>query len=259
MLKFVQTKSALIAAAIAIAAPAFAGETPAPQESPWAMHAPSAEPQGAPSHTAAQEAALKEAAKGTPEQQELAHKIAAAMAARDYDAMKLLISPSTMKCIGKNEDYLEDRLNRQFGLPISTKFKLTVSKLPADVIQKSPNATFPMMPTDFIGMDFTTDDGQPATVNLMIGQENGKWYEAQPCPTEEGMKRFATMQRMRALGRQRAKAAVMQLKDPLKSQLVELVSKHQTVSAWKLCMSAQHLDFPTCRGIVAILADDPTY
>jgi hypothetical protein len=259
MLKSVRTKSALIAVAITLAVPAFAAETPAPQESPWAMRAPSPEPQAAPSLTAAQEAALKEAEKGTPDQQELARNIAAAMDARDYDAMKLLIAPSTIKCIGKNEDFLQDRLQKQFGLPISKKFQLTVNKMPPKMINPSKYSTYPMLPTYFLGMEFTTEDGETATVNLPIGEENGKWYEAQPCPTQAGMQRFAEIQRMRAVGRERAKKAVTQLKDPLKSQLVEMVSKHDTVSAWKLCMSEQHLDFPTCRGIVAILAGDPSY
>ena len=59
--------------------------------------------------------------------------------------------------------------------------------------------------------------------------------------------------------RSRPKAAVTKVKDPLKSQLLALIGKHDSVSAWKLCMSTQHWDFPTCRGVVAILAGDPSY
>ena len=50
-----------------------------------------------------------------------------------------------------------------------------------------------------------------------------------------------------------------QVKDPVKSQLLALIGKHDSVSAWKLCMSSLHYDFPTCRGMVAILAGDPNY
>jgi hypothetical protein len=108
-------------------------------------------------------------------------------------------------------------------------------------------------------MDFTADDGNHDTVNLPIGQEDGKWYEAQPCPTEAGMERFGKLQHMKEVRREHAKQAVTQVKDPVKSQLLALIGKHDSVSAWKLCMSSLHYDFPTCRGVVSILAGDPDY
>ena len=120
-------------------------------------------------------------------------------------------------------------------------------------------ATYPMKPTHLMSMDFNTPDGNHDTVNLPIGQEDGQWYESQPCPTDEGMVRFAKLQKYKELGHEHAKAAVAQLKDPTKSQLLALIGKHDTPSAWKLCMSDLHYDFPTCRGMVAILAGDPNY
>ena len=65
-------------------------------------------------------AAQKAAEKGTPEQRAFAHKVADAMASKDFAAMKQLFAPSTLKCIGKNEDFLQERIKRQLALPIST-------------------------------------------------------------------------------------------------------------------------------------------
>jgi hypothetical protein len=259
MLKSLRIKAALLAIAGAIAAPAFAQQSAAPQESPWAMRAPAAAPQGAPTLSAAQAAARAQAERGTAEQRELARKVANAMSSKDYAAMKELIAPSTLKCIGKNEDFLQERIKKQFALPISKKYKLTVEKLPPNVMMPNKYATYPMPPTHFMGMEFTTDDGNTATVNLTIGQEDGKWYEAQPCPTDAGMERFAKLQKMRALSHEHARLALTKIKDPLRSQLLALIGKHDTVGAWKLCMSEQHLDFPTCRGAVAILGGDQNY
>jgi hypothetical protein len=255
MLKSLRAKSVLPILAVALAAPALAGQTPAPQESPWAMRAPSPAPHAAQTPaSAAEEVALKP----TPAQQELARKVTAAMKAKDYDAMELLVAPSTIKCIGKNKNFLQDRFHKQFSLPISTIYNLTVYKLPPGSMGANQYATWPMPPTYYMGIEFASGD-DTATVNLVIGQENGHWYEAQPCPTDAGMKRFAQIQERRARGRKQAEAAVTQVKDPLKSQLLALVGKHDSVSAWKLCMSTQHWDFPTCRGVVAILAGDTNY
>jgi hypothetical protein len=73
------------------------------------------------------------------------------------------------------------------------------------------------------------------------------------------MDRFAKLQHMKAQAHERAKVAAAQLKDPVKSQLLALVGQHDSMSAWKLCMSSLHYDFPTCKGMVAILAGDPNY
>jgi hypothetical protein len=259
MLKFVRTTFALLMLTGAIAAHAYAQESAKPQESPWAMRAPAAVPQGAPTISAAQRAAMLAAEKGTPEQQGFARKMADTMVSRDFAAMKLLIAPSALKCIGKHDDYLQDRIKRQFALPMSRKFKLKITKLPDKVINQTKYATYPMLPTHLMGMEFTTPDGSKATVNLTIGQENGKWYESQPCPTDAGMERFAKLQHMRAVQREHAQSVVGQVKDPLKSQLLAMVGKHDTTGAWQLCMSQLHYDFPTCRGVVALLSGDEGY
>jgi hypothetical protein len=247
------TMLALIAlAGAALANPAAAQKSPAPQESPWAMRAPAAAPQGAPTRSAQQVEALK----GTPEQRELAHKMVDAMYAKDYAAIKQLIAPSTMKCIGQNQNYLDDRLRKQFELPVSKNYHLTVIKLPPDLMKATQYLSYPMPPTHLLGMEFTTQDGSAVTVNQMIGQENGRWYEAQPCPTELGMQQFAKRQQMRAASRQRAKEAMARIKEPLKSQLMALIAKRDNADAWRLCMSSLHVDFQTAHAIVAMLAGD---
>jgi hypothetical protein len=320
MLKFLRTTSVLLAMSAALGAPAYPQVSAKPQESPWAMRAPAAVPQGAPTLSAEQRAAEEAAEKGTPEQQAFAHKVADAMASKDYAAMRQLVAPSTLKCIGKNEDFLQDRFKRQFALPIDRKFNLKITKLPPHILNPSKYATYPMPPTYLMGMDFDIGDNHD-TVNLPIGQEDSKpsqmmsarmrlvvlltislaalamlalgvgyrsiwwlgcgllvgavgllllfynpighesanWYEAQPCPTEAGMVRFAKLQQTHAIAHERAKAAAAKVEDPVKSQLLALIGQHDAVSAWKLCMSSLHYDFQTCRGMVAILAGDQDY
>jgi hypothetical protein len=264
MLKSLRTTLALLATTVALAAPSSAQESAAPQsanprESPWAMRAPAAIPEGAPTLSAEQRAAKAAAEKGTPEQQALAHKVADAMYSKDYAAIKQLFAPSTLTCIGKNGDFLQERIKKQFALPINRKFNLKITKLPEHIMGPSKYSTYPMTATHLMSMDFTADDGKDAAINLPIGQEAGKWYEVQPCPTEAGMVRFAKLQQMQLEAHERAKAAVTQVKDPVKSQLLALIGKHDSVSAWKLCMSSMHYDFPTCHGVVSILAGDTDY
>lgn len=234
-----------LAAACVPVAPAAAQQTARPQESPWAMRAPAAAPQGAPTRSAG--------IQGTPEQQELARKIVYAMYAKDFAAIKQLISPATMKCIGQNQNYLDDEIRRQFELPISKDYHLTVTKLPPDLIKDTKWDTYPTPATHLLGIEFVTPEGNTVTVNEKIGEENGHWYEVEKCPTELGMQRFAKQQQIRAQARERAKAAVARINEPLKSQLLALIAKRDNADARMLCMKSLKVDVGTAQGIVEVL------
>ena len=136
--------------AVTLAAPAYPQESAKPNESPWAMHAPTAAPQGAPTLSAEEVAAIKKAEQGDTG--------AAGLRAqgRRRDGLEGLrrdeaavSRPSTVKCIGKNQDFLQDRLNRQFALPISQKFKLTITTLPPNIMNPSKYSTYPLTADSF--------------------------------------------------------------------------------------------------------------
>jgi hypothetical protein len=255
MLKSLRTPFALLVIAAALAAPAYAQQSPKPNESPRAMRPPNPAPQAAATLSAKEEAARKEAEKGTPEQQAFARRVVNAMSNKDFGAITQAIAPSTLKCIGKHDDFLQDRIRKLFALPINTTYESTFSKLPDNAMHSTKYSTYTMPPTHLMELRFDTPDSK-ATVNLPIGQEAGKWYQVEPCPTDLGLQRFDRMQKMQAQRREQAKAAMVAVKDPVKSQLLALIGKRDNVGAWRKCMSDLHFDFPTCRGIVAILGGD---
>jgi hypothetical protein len=153
------------------------------------------------------------------------------------------------------QDFLQDRIRKQLALPMNRKYKLSITKLPPNVMRDNKFATYPMRPTSLMTMEFETADGSnDDTVNLPIGQEDGKWYEVQPCPTPVGWHRFAELREMQAQHLDQAKAALAKVHDPIKSQLIAMAARHDNLGAWKLCMASLHLDFPTCHGVVDLLS-----
>jgi hypothetical protein len=252
-------KSALLAtlAAAALAAVAGAQVSPVPQESPWAMRAPAAPVAGAtPGGTAVVEHVKAEPM--TREQKEFAHRLFGTIYDKDLARMRELIAPGTLKCIGTDKEaFLDSRLKREFTFPISEKYRFTVTTLPKNVGSSNRFATFPVPATHLLGMDFSTGNGGSVTLNEMIGQENGKWYLIQPCPTELGMQRYKKQQERRAIGLARAKTAYARVQEPLKSQLMAYIKKRDDADAWKLCMKSLNVDFETAREVVALLAGDP--
>jgi hypothetical protein len=61
---------------------------------------------------------------------------------------------------------------------------------------------------------------------------------------------------MRARSRQRAELVYGKLKEPLKSQMLALIAKHDKASAWKLCVQSLHVDFMTAQAVVDKLANE---
>ena len=245
-----------LAAAAALATPAVAQQSAAPQESPWAMRAPAAVPHGAPTRSAQEVAAEKEAEKGTPQQRELARKIVYAMYAKDFAALKQLIAPSTMKCIGQNQNFLDDRIRKQFDLPISKNYHLTVTELPANVMMANKYFTYPMPATHYVGIAFGTEDSGTITVNEWIGA--GKWPLVRGTAMPNGTWDAAICQAAADAGsRSRTGQGVCaHVQEPLKSQLLALIAKRDNADAWTLCVKTLHVDYQTAHEIVAILAGD---
>lgn len=227
---------------------------PAAQESPWATRAPATPIPGM--HESRVNVIHSSESAVTPEQRALAEKYVKAVQARDAAQIRTLLPPSTLKCFDKSkEPYLDDWIEKQFRFPISKDHKLSVSVLPPEITKPSRIATYPVPATHLLGFDYSAD-GSNITLNQEIGQEGGNWYLVAPCPTELGMERFAKIEKMRAAGRARAERVIKEIKEPLKSQLLALIAKHDNADAWKLCVRSLHIDFLTAQAVVAKLAGE---
>jgi len=253
ILKFRRTTIALLPL-VAIAAfwiRAGAQQPPAAQESPWATRPPAASATGAMS----QVNVLHPETKITPAQRTFAKKYVEAVDAEDSAKMRALIPNDTLKCFDKSrEPFLDAWIQKQFRHQIAADNQLSVMALPPDMYKPSKMATFPMRATHLMAFESKTADGSTITINQAVGQEAGVWYLTVPCPTAAGLERFAKIQKLRAVSRERAELAYPKLKEPVKSQMLAMIAKHDNASAWKLCVQSLHVDFMTAQAVVDKLA-----
>ena len=192
----------------------------------------------------------------TPAQRAFAKKYVAALAAEDDAKMRALIAPDTLKCFDQSRQaYLDAWIQKQFRNPIPADNKLSVFPLPPEMYKSSKMATFPVRGTHLMSFESKTADSD-RTVNQVVGEQAGVWYLAVPCPTAAGLTRFAKIQKMRDRGRERAELVYPKLKEPLKSQLLAMIAKHDNAGAWKLCINALHVDFMTAQAVVDKLANE---
>jgi hypothetical protein len=250
-LKFRRTTIALLPllAIAALSVRTGAQQPPAAQESPWATRAPSAS-------GTTQAPVIPRDATITPAQRAFAKKYVAALAADDDAKIRALIAPDTLKCFDQSrEAYLDAWIQKQFRYPIPADSKLSVLPLPPDMYKPSKLASFPVRATHLMSFESKTTDSV-RTVNQVVGQQAGVWYLTVPCPTAAGLTRFATIQKMRARGRERAELIYPKLKEPQKSQMLAMIAQHNNAGAWKLCMQTLHVDFMTAQAVVDRLANE---
>ena len=253
-MKFRRTTIALLPL-LAVAALSFrtdAQQPPAAQESPWATRAPSAS--GTSGTTQVQ--ALQREVTITPAQRAFAKKYVAALGTEDDAKIRALIAPDTLKCFDQTRQaFLDAWIQKQFRIQIPADSKLSVLPLPPDMYKPSKLATFPVRGTHLMSFESKTADSV-RTVNQVVGEQAGVWYLTVPCPTAAGLTRFATIQKMRTRGRERAELVYPKLKEPLKSQMFAMIAQHNNAGAWKLCMQALHVDFMTAQAVVDKLANE---
>jgi hypothetical protein len=254
-LKFRRTTVALFAM-VAVASlwiRARAQQPPAAQESPWATRAPSASGSGG----VQSRANVVHAETITAAQRAFAKKYVEALDAEDSAKIRALIAPDTLKCFDQSRElFLDAWTQKQFRNEIPADSRVSVIALPPEMYKTSKMATYPVRGTHLMAFEYKTADGSTITVNQAVGQQAGVWYLTAPCPTVAGLDRFAKIQKIRAVSRERAELVYPKLKEPLKSQLLALIAKHDNASAWKLCIQSLHVDFMTAQAVVDKLANE---
>ena len=109
--------------------------------------------------------------------------------------------------------------------------------LPAD------GFSYPVQPTYELNLQF---EGSNTVVIRYLAPNNGAWYSVEPCPNEKGMAYFRTQQAEGKAQKKRAAELVVQLKDPLLSELKTMLKQHRLMEAAKRYQAATGLeDFTT--------------
>lgn len=78
-----------------------------------------------------------------------------------------------------------------------------------------------------------------------LAQSNGSWFEVLHCPDEKGMAAFREQQKEGAEQRRKVAQLLAQLKDPLRSELRELLSQQRKIDAVKKYREATNADLTT--------------
>ena len=163
-------------------------------------------------------------------------------AIRSKDAQKVLqtFHPAYRACvIPASQSFVDFVISRRMHDLPSTDYKVTSIK-PADPRQTFGAAflpaegfAYPVKPTYVIQVDFeSTKDGTSSySLMLEVAPDHGSWYWIGACPNAKGLEFI--QQRIQAGERQKAETRkrVSELKEPLLSELKQLLQAHDRVGA----------------------------
>ncbi|MDO8433765.1 MAG: hypothetical protein Q7S58_15290 [Candidatus Binatus sp.] len=192
----------------------------------------------------------------TPEQHQFGERMVAAIRKKDVVELKKLVAPEALACFDQSRQaYLNSWLKKHFRYSIPERHRLSVAKLSLNASIDSKFRTYPVAPTYVLEIQFNNAERGDITLNRMIGQQDGKWYETAPCPTQLGMDRLNKVKSASSQSTEaRAKEAYARVDESLAARIRAYLAKNDQANAWKLAAESLNVDIGTARQVVAMLA-----
>ncbi len=137
-----------------------------------------------------------------------------------HPAVRACINPSTQEFFDVGMERLMDPVRS--GPYRITKLAPTTGPFPAFLPEDGFHT--PVQPTYDLNLQFDQFD---EIMVIFLAQSNGAWYEIFPCPNEKGMAYFRQTLVDYAEAQKKAAQLVASLKDPLRSEIDDLLRQQQ--------------------------------
>jgi hypothetical protein len=133
-------------------------------------------------------------------------------------------------------------------IPATYEFKTTPVE-EKEVKSIGSYAVFPIRPALRLLIEY--DEGEDhGIVVLWLVQEKGRWYQVDPCPTEQTLKQFREDEPARKARVAKTLALIAEIKEPLRSELKSMIHDHKTMTATKRYQEASAQDYETCMMVI---------
>lgn len=176
----------------------------------------------------------------TPTQKNYVVRYVQAINSKDENQLKALMHPGYLSCINdSNKDYFEDAFQRSLRNDIPEDYKGSVVPLEEEDILKEVDGaqqlglSYPVKPTHQLQIDFNESEYSSVTIIRKLVQEGDSFYETLGCPSAEAVAKFREIKLKKDADHLRAKELFYELKDPLFSELTNLINEGREMEAWR--------------------------
>jgi hypothetical protein len=181
----------------------------------------------------------------------------AAFNARDVARLHSLFHPKSLACITpENKDYYDEALAAHLRDPIPANYTFTASPVDENNLKSfEVYQQFPVRPTQQVQIEYQQGEDS-GTVMVWVVQEKSRWFEDEPCATEQALKQYRDDESPRKQRIAQHKALATAVKEPLRSELIGLLREYKTVTATKRYQQATGKDYETSMFVIYELAPE---
>jgi hypothetical protein len=174
--------------------------------------------------------------------------------AGDKARIEQFLHPLVRACMNaSSKEYFDFALDNETRAVAAGPYlvtKLAPLKGPPPAFLPEDGFPYPVQPTYEVQIEF--EKSSLLSVHF-LAPVNGTWFEVFPCPNEKGM---AFMRQQLIKGdeqKKRAAQLLTDLKDPLRSELTDLLRRGQKIDAIKKYQQAAGVDLTTAVGVINAL------
>jgi hypothetical protein len=177
-----------------------------------------------------------------------------AVRSNDRARMEQLFHPLVRACINASTkpffDFVLDNEAHSGGAGPYKVTKISPLQGPPPALLPGDGFPYPVEPTYEVQIEF--EKSNLISIHF-LALSNGSWFEAFPCPSEKGM---AFMRQKSAEGAEHEKKAAQllaDLKDPLRSELKDLLRQQRKIDAIQKYQAASSMDLTTAVAVINAL------
>jgi hypothetical protein len=177
-------------------------------------------------------------------------------AARSGDKARVeqFLHPQVRACINAStKDYFDFALDNEVRAVAAGPYlvtKLAPLKGPPPALLPEDGFPYPVQPTYEVQIEF--EKSSLLSVHF-LAPANGSWFEVFPCPNEKGMAFMRQQLIEGAEQKKRAAQLLADLKDPLRSELTDLLRRGQKIDAIKKYQQAAGVDLTPAVAVINAL------
>ena len=175
----------------------------------------------------------------------------AATNAKDAARMRSFLYPKSLACITpENKDYY-DAMASHIGEPIPPNFKFSVMPVNEDNLKalEGMGQRWTVKPMQELHIDYQQGDDLGSDIVYLI-HENGRWFQDFPCAADAEIKRFRDNAAANEAALAHYKALAAEIKEPLRSELLDLLRAHETASATDRYHQVTGKDYKTSMYVI---------
>jgi hypothetical protein len=200
-------------------------------------------------------AARAQTAQGVPgDMKNFVTQYVSATNARDSARLRSFLYPKSLACItSENKDYY-DEMASHMGEPIPPNYKFLVMPVNEGNLKalEGMGQRWTVKPMQELHIDYQQGDDVGGYVVYLI-HENGRWFQDFPCATDAAIKQFRDNAAANEAALAHYKALAAEIKEPLRSELLDLLRAHETASATDRYHQVTGQDYKTSMYVINAL------